>query len=520
MKDLIQSPPHSRESEMMVLGSAIFGLQGLKTVCEGLHQEDFYFEEHQMLFCVLKEMYQRQSPIDVHLFSEELKRQNILSKIGGTAYIIALVQFPGTSAHVEDYVEEVNRLSVLRKIALRSRRTENRALGGKENPELLLEDLKEDVKNLEKSFNRKLPFFTSRERIEREETFLHLNKGKKYLGLRTRFIEEFNEHLLGLRGLNLLAAAPNTGKTALTIQLGIDAVLMEADACLVYVSLEMSSDEIFRRMILSLAEIDYRTFVFGAWDEAHKEKIMQAKQTLCSLNERIQIFDSSTSPHLDAKTIIEYVESLKRKTSCQRAIVVIDYLQVWPISSKVVCFNENELDKWRIGEMKKLKDALSPDPIIVISEARKPSMKETVWGGDLSDVMGSARATYTPDVVMLLVQLRARNLKMLWDDNKMPQPRGDEIGESEQEKEGLRIKQFFESQGISICRLEVPKARDGMKKFSLLLEFHFQKNRFKKLDLEGMRKCAELSIPKDRWSSQILQKKGSNKSFAQMFVES
>lgn len=513
------SQAFSRDSEMIVLGSAIASSHGLKIVCEGLQKEDFYFEEHQIIFCRLQEIHQNQSPIDVHLLCEELKKYKTLSQIGGAAYVVSLVQFSGTSAYIEEYVAEVNRLSVLRKVALYSRKIEDRASDSKENPEILLNELKENVRILEQKIPRKAPVFSLQERIAKEETFLVSHKGKELLGLRTQFIEEFNVHLLGLRGLNLLAAAPNTGKTALTIQLGIDAVLTEADTCFVYVSLEMSADEIFRRMILSLAEIDYRTFVFGASEEIHQEKIMQAKQLLCSLDERIQILDTQTFSQVDAQRIIQYVELLKAKTRCKRVIVVIDYLQVWPIHSNTMCFHENEMDKWRIGEMKILKDALSPDPIIVISEARKPSMKETVWGGDLSDVMGSARTTYTPDVVMLLAQLKPKNLKTLWEDHKMPQPLEGRIEQMDQDNEGVRIQNFLESQGIAICKLEVPKVRDGMKRFSLLLEFHFQKNRFKKLDLEALRKCPSLSLSDNKWPSKILQPKNKNQSFAQLFME-
>ena len=38
--------------------------------------------------------------------------------------------------------------------------------------------------------------------------------------------------------------------------------------------------------------------------------------------------------------------------------------------------------------------------MLSISEARKPSGNGT-WGGDMSDIMGSARSTYTPDMILL-----------------------------------------------------------------------------------------------------------------------
>lgn len=508
--------PHSYETEMMVLGCAITSSDSLKIACASLQQEDFYFKQHQMIFSVLKD--QEESVVDVHLLCEELKRRGLLTQIGGITYVINLVQFTGASVYVEEYVAELRRFSALRKIAQHSCKMEDRALTGAESPESLLEDLKESLHGIEQSCAKTLSILSTKERMKKEEAFLSLHKGKKYLGLKTGIIEEFNEYFLGLRGLNLLAAAPNAGKTALAIQLGIDAVMTEDDACLIYVSLEMSADEIFRRMILLLAEVDYRTFVFGKWQESQQEKIVRAQQILAALDERVQILETASCPVLDAKMIAGYVESVKSKTGCKRAIVVVDYLQVWPTNTNTKFLNENEIDKWRIGEMKKLKDALSPDPVIVISEARKPNMKEGTWGGDMSDVMGSARTTYTPDVVMLLTPLRAKNLQMLWSKNKMPSLHSIDIDEGEQEKEGLGIKAFLESQGIALCKLEVPKARDGMKKFSMLLEFHFQKNRFKKLDLELIRKYASIAAAGD-WKSILQKKKNTGKSYADLFLE-
>ncbi len=501
--------PCSQDSEMIVLGCALSSLEHLKVVTTNIKKEDFYFAAHQIIFESLLDL--ESSGTDVHLLCESLKRQNQLSQVGGAAYVIQLVQFAGTSAYIEEYVEELKRFSMLRKIAGHSKTIEDRALKGNEDPKLLLEEVRNFLGKQEEQSIKPLSILPIAERIKKEEAFLTAHKGKKYLGLQTQFIEEFNDCFLGLRGLNLLAAAPNSGKTALAIQLAIDAVMTNQDVCLVFVSLEMSSDEIFRRMVLLLAEMDYRTFVFGPWGEAHQEAIARAKKVLSTFHERIQILESSSCPSIDAKTITDYVSSLKVKTNCQRAIVVIDYLQVWPINASMKFLNENEIDKWRIGEMKRLKDFLSPDPVIVISEARKPSLKENTWGGDLADVMGSARATYTPDVVMLLTPVKGKQLQMLWEEHRMSS-----VGYLSQEEEGTKIKSFLEAQGIALCKLEVPKARDGMQKFSLLLEFHFQRNKFQKLDLERIRKTLNFSTLN---KSKTLKKKGNNQSFLDLFLE-
>jgi hypothetical protein len=267
----------------------------------------------------------------------------------------------------------------------------------------------------------------------------------------------------------------------------------------------MTSIEIFARMNLDLSELDFRSFIFGkridsdlgitsSFTEEEYNRIKHSKEILKQIGDRLQIIDMNSCPYLDSRTALNYIETIKKETKCKRAIVIIDYLQVWPINPNFRYLNELEADKWRIGEMKKIRDFLNEDPILVISEARKPSGNNDIWGGDLSDVMGSARGTYTPDVVMLLSQLKPKTLQKIWEKNSMPSITIDEeIDCQQEERGGFAIKDFLAKRGIAICKLEVPKARDGMNKFSILLQFHFHKNIFKKIDWKGIKALVKSS---------------------------
>lgn len=496
----VRIAPNSKESEMMVLGCMLTSLNSLQEASEGLDDSDFYFTEHKIIFQALKKSHKNGKPADVHLICEDLKTQDKLKSVGGVNYIITLAQYAGTSAYIEEYIDIVKNKSLSREILYTAQEAEKAALDDPENASHLIEDLGIKVKSLESRQGKKIPIIDTSERLKREDDFLEKYRGQKYLGLRVKTIEEFNENFLGLRGLMLLAAAPNVGKTALTVQTAIEVLATEKDACLAYISLEMSEEQIFRRMLLNLSGFNFRTFVFGSQsqqiidnDGCHAffkieevKKIKEAENVLKGFGSRLQIIDQSTCPYIDARTVVNYVDALKQRSKCSRAIVIIDYLQVWPVNANARLL-ENEADKWRIGEMKKIRDALNDDPVIVISEARKPSGKDELWGGDLSDVMGAARGTYTPDVVMLLSQIKPKPLSILWEKNNLQKIKADEDIECvESDKDGIAIKNFLAKHGIAICKIEVPKARDGMQKFSTLLEFHFNKNTFNKVDWQKL----------------------------------
>lgn len=355
----------------------------------------------------------------------------------------------------------------------------------------LLEKYVNQAKNTKDSAKNS-PITPIANRIDSLNKMLELYRGKKYIGLCVTTIKEFNEKLKGLRKLILLAAPPTAGKTAITTQLGIEALIEDKDACLLYVSLEMTADEIFTRMNLYLSGLDYNTFVLGNEQTEDKDgkkqslftneeqsKIAGATKKLEDIGDRLQIIDSSSHPHISSEGVIKYIEQIEKETQCARVIVIIDYLQVWPSEIK----DEIQADKWRIGEMKKIKEAINKDnqnPVIVISEMRKPP-KDSVWGGDLSDVMGSARGTYTPDVVILCHPLTETVLKKIFEEKKILKP------PIKEETKESTISSFLAEHGISILKLIVPKCRDGMKRFNVLITFHIYKNTFTYVDWEHIK---------------------------------
>src|ERR1700690_343700 len=97
----VRIAPHSKESEMMVLGCMLTSINALNIGADGLDASDFYFTEHKIVFQILKTAYVNDRPADVHLVCEELRRQEKLKAVGGVAYITLLAQYAGTSAYIE-----------------------------------------------------------------------------------------------------------------------------------------------------------------------------------------------------------------------------------------------------------------------------------------------------------------------------------------------------------------------------------------------------------------------------------
>ena len=321
-------------------------------------------------------------------------------------------------------------------------------------------------------------------------------RGEEFIGLTQKTLPSLDEATLGFRGLMLLAAGPNVGKTALAVQFGLDVVKNNKDACFLFLSLEMSRTDIVTRMKCRLAEMDWKTLVFGSsrgrglsfgnvfFTQDEYTRLQSANLSLAELGDRIRVLDERNFPAPTVEKVIHQVKDLKARTETSRTFILVDYLQVWPIPPNEAKNLRTELDadKWRIGAMKTLRDALEGDAVMVISEARKPGGSATgaEWGGDLADVMGAARGTYTPDMVFLLNPLR---------DEDLFQPMGEEVpkGKEKMEEQAAEIRKILQGQGVSWNTLKIAKGRDGVLRVHQHLTFWFKQSRFE----EGFIRRAE-----------------------------
>ncbi len=338
--------------------------------------------------------------------------------------------------------------------------------------------LKEQLTELEvENLNSILPIS---QEIEAHTQLLSEWQGKEFIGLPQKSLPTLDKATLGLRGLMLLAAAPNVGKTALAVQFGVDIVENNTDSCFVFLSLEMNRWDILSRIKCRLAKLDWKTLVFGSqpdrgrareafYSSAEWKRLQEAEKKLVSLGKRIYILDEQNFPNPTIENVINQLNTIKSLTQTKKAFLLIDYLQVWPIpKTETSIRSELEADKWRIGAMKTLRDANRNDAILVISEARKPSNNDKVgWGGDLADIMGSARGSYTPDIVFILKPFNNEELSSIYS-----------LGLKPSEDQLTLLKEKLRQQGLAHNKLIIAKGRDGVLRETINLSFWFRESSF------------------------------------------
>lgn len=290
--------------------------------------------------------------------------------------------------------------------------------------------------------------------------------GISRLGLGLNSMPKLEQATGGLRGLMLLAAAPNVGKTALAVQLGLDAVLSDPNTCFLFLSLEMPRSEIMTRLLCNLSRMEWSRLVMEtSWeglDEEEEEALQEAHDRLTALGERIMILDATNFPEPTVEGTLAWLNELKAMSGCNRALILVDYLQVFPLPTDVRkergLRSDLDVDRWRIGAMKELRD-LSGDAVLVISEVNKPR-EGKFWAHSIEDITGSARGIYTPDMVFLLQAL---------DEEESAQ----ELGGNPQEARAT-----LRRLGMTFNRFIIAKGRDGVTRGAMELTFFYRQARF------------------------------------------
>ena len=115
--DQIKLPPHSVEAEQSVLGGLMLDSTALDKVADLVTADDFYRQEHRLIFRQIVRLSELAKPVDVITVAEALEIAGELDKVGGLSYLGGLAQNVPSAANIRRYGEIVRERSIMRKLA-------------------------------------------------------------------------------------------------------------------------------------------------------------------------------------------------------------------------------------------------------------------------------------------------------------------------------------------------------------------------------------------------------------------
>jgi replicative DNA helicase len=388
-------PPQNLEAERACLGSMLLDREAIEIAIDLLRYEDFYSNQHQVIFSAILELYNRSAPVDIITLNDYLKGKDELEKVGGVVYVSSLLDEVPTSANIEYYAKIIEQKSLLRKLIAAASSIISLGYGTEKDAYEIVDEAEKlifDVAERKESRGYFPLNEVIKDSINSIEKLYH--RSDLYTGLPSGF-KDFDDLTSGFQRseLIIIAARPSVGKTAFALNIAQDIGIRQKKNVAIF-SLEMSKEALVQRMICSEARIDSQRLRQGFLRTEDWAPLTTAAGKLADANIFIDETPGISDMQLRAKA---------RRIQSRHGldIVIVDYLQLMDSSRR-----RNEGRTQEITEISRSLKALAREldiPVIALSQlSRAVESRGRDKRPILSDLRESGAIEQDADVVAFL----------------------------------------------------------------------------------------------------------------------
>ena len=386
------TPPANLEAEQSVLGAILVRPAVLDELVGQLHETDFYREAHSRIFHAMLDLYDANFPVDLVTVCAYLKDRNQLEGVGGPVYLAGLSEAVGFATNALYYAKIVREKAVLRRLLDASQEIAAACLAPVENvaefvaqAEIKISGAMEDRGGREFSLGELVP-----PEVQRVEA-LHEHRDQ-ILGVPSGFTD-LDRLTAGFQksDLIILAARPSMGKTALALNIAHNAATAKIPVPVAFFSIEMSKEQLVRRLFASEGRIDASRLRTGRMQAEEWAKLNMAAGDL--LDAPIYIIDRATVTSLEIKA-----QARRMKSRHGIGLVVVDYLQL--MRDPRAKSREQEIARIA-SDLKAMAKELDV-PVLALSQLNRDVEKRPNRRPKLSDLRESGALEQDADVVMFI----------------------------------------------------------------------------------------------------------------------
>ena len=391
--------PYNEQAEQAVLGSALLSRECLFTVFSNLNEEDFYLGKHQLIYRAIRNLFDKESAVDVLTVTEELMNMKELETIGGVEYLQQCSDAMVAISSLDYYVNIVNDQAVLRRLIQSCRDIDYKFLNDEINDvNGFIADSENVLKNATEK--RRVTGFKNVQQVaEAVKMSIETPKETKTDGVNglTTGFDSLNRITQGFHAgdMIIVAARPSVGKTALALNFAYRAA-NRTDKPVAIFSLEMPAEQLVTRLIGAESSVSLSKITTSNITGVDRAKVASAISKIGSLP--LFIDDSPNGKLMD-------IIAKSRKLQAEHpdlGLIIIDYLGlVSSGSSRSTDSRQEEVRKASLA-LKSLARELKV-PVIVVSQlSRSVEQRGENKRPILSDLRDSGSIEQDADVVMLL----------------------------------------------------------------------------------------------------------------------
>jgi replicative DNA helicase len=388
-------PPQSLEAEESVLGGILIDNTALDRVVEVLQPDDFYRGAHRKIYRAMLELSERNEPADLITLSEVLRTRGELADVGGSSFLAELAERVPTAANVMYYARIVRERAVLRGLITAATDIASRGYEATEDVKELLDRAEQSImaiadREVKAAFVRMDDLVVKTFHMVEQ---LHQQK-EAVTGVTTGF-HDLDRLTAGLQPSDLIivAARPSVGKTALCLNMAVNAALHGHVGVAVF-SLEMAKEQLALRMLCSEARIDLGSVRTGRINDGQLGEIAHAAHVLAAAP--IYIDDT---PALSVLELRAKARRLKRDPDTKLGLIMVDYLQLMRGSES------KDSREQEISEISRSLKALAKElnvPVLALSQLNRKVEDRNPPIPRLADLRESGAIEQDADVIAFI----------------------------------------------------------------------------------------------------------------------
>ena len=395
--------PSNLEAEQALLGSLLVNNDNIDEISTLVSSNIFYDPAHIKIYEVIEKLNNTgmiANPITLKNFFE---KDNMLSEVGGTEYLVKLTRFSSSVKQAVDYAKIIHEMYLRRELILISDTLSNDTLNAntqEQNAEKIIESTEKSLFDLAERGTFSQSFLRFNQALDQtiEMATQAMQNDQGIVGVPTG-LSDLDEKLGGLHksDLIILAGRPSMGKTALATNIAYNAaqhiLKREEKSSIAFFSLEMSSEQLSTRILSEQARIRSDDIRRGKVTEEEINRYIETSRNIYNL----PLFIDET-PAITIATLSNRARRIKRLFGLN--LIVVDYIQLMRSSS-----NKNEGRVQEISEITQGLKALAKElsvPVLALSQLSRAVEQRDDKQPQLADLRESGSIEQDADVVMFV----------------------------------------------------------------------------------------------------------------------
>jgi len=395
--------PSNIEAEQALLGSILVNNDIIDEVSTLISSIVFYDPAHIKIYEVIQSLNNKGMIANPITLKNYFEKDNMLSEVGGTEYLVKLTRFSGSTKQALDYAKVIHEMYLRRELVLISNKLNSDTINAhtqEQNAENIIEDTEKSLFDLAErgSFSQSFLKFNQAldQTIELATKAMQSDRG--LVGVPTG-LTDLDEKLGGLHksDLIILAGRPSMGKTALATNIAYNAaqniLKREEKSSVAFFSLEMSSEQLSTRILSEQAKIKSDDIRRGKVTEEEINRYIETSRNIYNL----PLFIDET-PAITIATLCNRARRIKRLFGLN--LIVVDYIQLMKSNSLKNDGRVQEISEITQG-LKALAKELSV-PVLALSQLSRAVEQRDDKLPQLADLRESGSIEQDADVVMFV----------------------------------------------------------------------------------------------------------------------